>query len=264
VYFCMSLLVFSSLPECKEAYQSLLAELPTHLLSRQLSTVGSSTSDAAIRHSGIYKHMLRSRAVGASVRNGMNGPVIGAALTNAEPPELPPVVPLGLEAPSLHLLSHALLHREFTVNCSTACATSASSDLFISVISKPRALPTIMEQLLWITATMYVQVTMGTGVVVVVGALASLRAVVVSKPSSHGVLASSHCEPRHSRYATIMAGLVAFDGTAQACMLVIVVVVVVVLVTAHDVTLLWTVMAAIFVPRLHAVHIISEALATLW
>merc|ERR1712129_510860 len=100
---------------------------------------------------------------------------------------------------------------------------------------------------------MYVQVTMGTGVVVVVGALASLRAgalaslraVVVSKPSSHGVLASSHCEPRHSRYATIMAGLVAFDGTAQACMLVIVVVVVVVLVTAHDVTLLWTVMAAI-------------------
>ena len=77
----MSLLVFSSLPECKEAYQSLLAELPTHLLSRQLSTVGSSTSDAAIRHSGIYKHMLRSRAVGASVRNGMDGPLVGAALT---------------------------------------------------------------------------------------------------------------------------------------------------------------------------------------
>jgi len=246
----MTLLVFSSLPESKEAYQSLLADLPTHLLSRQPSTVGSSTRDAAIHHSGSYKHMLRSRAVGARMRNGRNGPVIVAAFTNAVPSELP----LGLEAPSLHLLPHALLHREFTVNDSTACVMSALSDLFISVISKPRALPTVTEQLFW--ARMYVQVPM-----VDVGTLESLRVVAISKASSHGALASSHCEPRHSRYVVIMVGLVASDGTAQDGMLVIVVVVVAV--TAHDVTLVCTVMAAILFPGLHAVHVISEALATL-
>jgi len=201
-----------------------------HLLSRQMSTVGPSTSDAALCHSVIYKHMmLRSRAVGASVRNGMDGPLVGAALTNAEPVVVSPVVPLGLEAPSLHLLPHELPHTEFTVNDSTALAMSASSDLLV-VIIEPRALPNIMEQLFWITATMYGQVTMGNGVVVVVGALASLRAVVISKPSSHGVPASSHCETRHSTYVAIMVGLVALDGTAQPCVLFLFIVVVVVVV----------------------------------
>jgi len=186
------------------------------------------------------------------MRNGMGGPVVAAALTNAEPSLLPPVVPSGREAPSLHLLPHLLPHTEFTVNNSMACAISASSDLFISVISKPRALTAVMEQLLWLAAKIFVQVTSGTD----------------DTPSSHGALASSHFEPRHSTYAAIVVGLVAFAGTAQTiCVLVIVVVVVVmvvVVVTAHDVALLWTGMAAIFVPELQAVHVISETLPDAW
>jgi len=58
--------------------------------------------------------MLRSRVVGASVRNGMDGPVVGAALTNAEFPSVGPAV---VDAPSL---PHALQHRESKVNVSTA------------------------------------------------------------------------------------------------------------------------------------------------
>jgi len=238
-------LVCSSLPEYKEAYQSLLAELLTHLLARQLSTVGSSTSGAAIRHSGTYKHMmLRRRAVGARVRNGMDGPMVGAALTNAEPSVPPPVVPSGLEAPSLHSLPHILLQRESTVNASTACAMLASSDAFTFVISEPRALPTVTEQLFWIVAKICVQDASDT----------------VDKPWSHGALASEHCEPRQLMYVSIMVGVVSLDGSVQT----IFVIVVVVVVAAHDVSLGWTAMAAIFVPALHAAHVISEAMPAPW
>jgi hypothetical protein len=127
-----------------------------------------------------------------------------------------------------------------------ACAISASSDLFIFVSSKPRALTAVMEQLLWLASKICVQVTSGTD----------------NTTSSHDVLASSHCEPRHSTYVAIVVGLVAFAGTAQN--VVVVNVVVVVVVTAHDVALLWTGMAAIFVPELHAAHVISETLPDAW
>lgn len=122
--------------------------------------------------------MLRSRAVGTSTRNAMDGLVVGAASTNADPLAAPLVVPSGREAPSV---LHALQHAEFKVNISTACAMSASSDLFISVISKPRALPTDMEQLFWTAATIFVQVAIGN----------------VDKASIHGVSASSQFVSRH-------------------------------------------------------------------
>jgi len=120
---------------------------------------------------------------------------------------------------------------------------SASRDLFIFAISKPRALPIAMEQSFWICATMFAQVTLGT----------------VDKPSSHGASASSHSVPRHCTYVAIMVGLVAFDGVVQTiCVSFIAMVVVNVVVTAHDVASSWTGMAAMFVPEPHAVHMISE------
>jgi len=180
------------------------------------------------------------------MRNGMDGLVAGAASTNADPLVAPLVVPSGRGAPSL---LHALQHTDFTVNISKACAVSASSDLFISVISKPRALPTGMEQLFWTAATILVQVTIGT----------------VDKASIHGAFASSQFVPRHSTYAAVMVGLVAFDGTGQTiCVLFMVVVVEVVVVTAHVVALLWKGMAAMPVPGLHAAHVISGSSSEAW